>query len=187
MKKRLFLFVLLAVLLAAACKKDDPCDGITCVNGGTCANGSCNCPTGFEGSDCSLQTTPIRINITSVSVTDFPPTEPGGSSWDVSNGADLYVALYLNGDLVAENSASRILNVTDTPEGWSSMSTAFEMTETTNQYSLWLFDYDDFDADDPIGGIVFQPYSSTNGFPETIPIACVGCEVAFSITVDYDF
>ncbi|MDD3669050.1 MAG: calcium-binding EGF-like domain-containing protein [Alphaproteobacteria bacterium] len=32
--------------------KDVSCEGITCQNGGTCKNGSCNCPAGYYGSRC---------------------------------------------------------------------------------------------------------------------------------------
>lgn len=34
-----------------ACNKDE-CKDVVCNNGGTCANGSCNCPTGYEGTNC---------------------------------------------------------------------------------------------------------------------------------------
>ena len=46
-------------LLFVACKKDetsgsDKCKGITCLNGGTCENGSCKCQLGYEGADCGI-------------------------------------------------------------------------------------------------------------------------------------
>ncbi len=31
---------------------DDPCYELKCRNGGTCANGYCNCPNGYEGGQC---------------------------------------------------------------------------------------------------------------------------------------
>lgn len=31
----------------------DPCKDVTCVNGGTCVSGTCNCPTGYEGATCA--------------------------------------------------------------------------------------------------------------------------------------
>ena len=33
---------------------DDPCKDVSCLNGGTCDNGSCLCAAGFEGADCSV-------------------------------------------------------------------------------------------------------------------------------------
>lgn len=47
----LFLFGI--ILLTAACN-EDPCEDITCNNGGTCADGLCECPDGFIGDDCSI-------------------------------------------------------------------------------------------------------------------------------------
>lgn len=39
-----------------SCKKEDPivdpCANITCLNGGTCVNGTCNCPPGYSGTLC---------------------------------------------------------------------------------------------------------------------------------------
>jgi hypothetical protein len=39
-----------------ACKKDR-CNNVACLNGGSCDDGSCTCPTGFEGNRCQ---TPSR-------------------------------------------------------------------------------------------------------------------------------
>lgn len=39
-----------AMVLFAGC--DDPCKDVTCLNGGTCLEGTCECPTGYEGVDC---------------------------------------------------------------------------------------------------------------------------------------
>lgn len=35
-----------------ACNTDE-CKDVVCNNGGTCVSGTCNCPTGYEGTDCS--------------------------------------------------------------------------------------------------------------------------------------
>ena len=39
-----------------SCKKDDPCEGVTCLNGGTCAEGlgTCQCQSGYEGDSCEV-------------------------------------------------------------------------------------------------------------------------------------
>jgi len=34
---------------------DDPCKDVTCLNGGTCVDGTCNCAAGYEGTDCSTE------------------------------------------------------------------------------------------------------------------------------------
>ncbi len=63
MIKKLTLLATTALLLGiTGCKKDkdneeviDPCDGVTCLNGGTCDNGACLCPAGYEGLDCGTE------------------------------------------------------------------------------------------------------------------------------------
>jgi len=177
--------LIIALLAFFGCGKEDPCESVSCLNG-TCANGVCNCVPGYTGSDCSQQVKPIRINIQKIKVIDFPITDAGGSSWDLTNGADIYVSLALNGVVIADNKDSKILNVTDLPVTWNSLPTTFEMDEVTNQYTLGLFDADDFDTDDYISGVNFTPYSSNNGFPKTYLLECSGCPT-IELTFDYDF
>jgi len=54
MKKLMFVFFSLAiagvVLTTQSCS--DACDDVTCLNGGTCDEGDCDCPEGFIGDDC---------------------------------------------------------------------------------------------------------------------------------------
>tara|TARA_B110000444_G_scaffold98296_1_gene93253 strand:- start:3012 stop:3527 length:516 start_codon:yes stop_codon:yes gene_type:complete len=50
--KKLFSF-LLTVLLLYSCA--DPCEGVSCLNGGLCIEGSCLCPDYYEGKNCELE------------------------------------------------------------------------------------------------------------------------------------
>lgn len=34
---------------------EDPCEGVSCLNGGMCSNGTCECDAGYEGLDCGTQ------------------------------------------------------------------------------------------------------------------------------------
>ncbi|MEN9347482.1 MAG: hypothetical protein RLZZ77_993 [Bacteroidota bacterium] len=56
--KNLFKFLLVVALsstVLTSCKEDDPCEGVSCLNGGTCVDGNCDCDAGFEGTDCGTQ------------------------------------------------------------------------------------------------------------------------------------
>lgn len=52
------LFCLFLLVGFSSCEKEDPCQNVTCINGGTCVNGACNCPSGYSGSDCSIPPDP---------------------------------------------------------------------------------------------------------------------------------
>jgi hypothetical protein len=41
-------------MLLTSCEKEDSCSTIECQNGGTCDDGTCNCPDGFIGTSCEI-------------------------------------------------------------------------------------------------------------------------------------
>lgn len=83
--KNLFLksLLVLAFFTLACCSSDDqPCKPVVCQNEGI-SNGACgcNCPTGYAGADCSLLLAPLSMQITKITITQFPPTL-NGEDWD---------------------------------------------------------------------------------------------------------
>ena len=48
----LLTFGAFALTTYTSCTKKDKCEDVTCQNGGSCVNGSCNCPEGWEGNNC---------------------------------------------------------------------------------------------------------------------------------------
>lgn len=46
-------FAIAGMVLLNSCVQD-PCTDLTCRNGGTCSEGYCQCPTGFEGAECDI-------------------------------------------------------------------------------------------------------------------------------------
>jgi hypothetical protein len=64
--KNLFILGVFSLTLFNSCKKDDPvdpCEQLECFNGGTCVNGTCDCPAGFTGDNCEIQVDPCA-NVT---------------------------------------------------------------------------------------------------------------------------
>ncbi|WP_118974417.1 calcium-binding EGF-like domain-containing protein [Taibaiella koreensis] len=48
-------FAIASMVLFNSCVKD-PCSDLACKNGGSCSDGYCQCPTGFEGAECEIKT-----------------------------------------------------------------------------------------------------------------------------------
>jgi len=62
MRKSAYLSLVIALVTLAfisvtysACKKDK-CKKVSCLNGGTCKDGNCACPTGYAGNTCESET-----------------------------------------------------------------------------------------------------------------------------------
>jgi len=166
-----------------SCKKD-PCDSTVCHNGGYCANGQCVCPQGYTGADCSQQVTPTQMRITKIEVTRFPATD-GGAGWDLTSGPDIYPTLSL-GSSTIWSSPTYYQNANPSNVYEFIPNPAIVLNSPISQYTIRLYDYDDLDADDFMGGINFTPYNSTGGFPSVRTIDAGG-SVAFKLTYTYSW
>ncbi len=56
----------ISMLFLSTCRQDpavppaaNPCDTVTCQNGGACDNGKCNCPEGYSGAHCEIYYTSL--------------------------------------------------------------------------------------------------------------------------------
>ncbi len=178
--------ILTTILMFNSCKKEapNPCEGVTCYNGGFCINGSCSCPQGYSGPACETQVTPTKIRISKIEITRFPATD-GGAGWDLTSGPDIY-PIITKGTTVIWDSPNYAENADPSYNYEFTLSPSIDLTSPTDQYTISLYDYDDIDDDDWMGGIYFTPYSSTNGFPSTMTIDAGG-EVAFIFHVTYEW
>jgi len=57
--KKLFLILAIVGVMMSGCKKDGIfCEGVNCLNGGSCKGGVCDCPAGFSGEFCENDNRP---------------------------------------------------------------------------------------------------------------------------------
>lgn len=182
MKLIYFLLLFSVTTLATSGCKKDPCGKINCTNGGYCANGECVCPEGFTGVDCSQQRTPLQIRISKIEVTRFPATD-NGAGWDLTSGPDIYPQLFKGSTLIWK-APSYYQNANPSIVHSFDVNPIVSLTSPNDQYSIGLYDFDDFDADDFMGGVNFTPYSSTNNFPSVLVVDAGGA-VAFRLFVTY--
>lgn len=181
-----WLLILVFPLVIVSCKKNDadPCDKTVCLNGGHCANGECVCPDGYGGADCSQPITPRKIKITKIEVTRFPATD-NGAGWDLTSGPDIYLKLLKDDVQIWKSSNTYNYQNADPSKIYSfDIAPAVDLTDPQDQYTISLYDYDDFDAPDFMGGIIFTPYAKSKGFPSVLTLDAGGT-VAFKLHVSY--
>lgn len=150
---------------------------------------SCNkqkvCSTGYTGSDCSVQTTPTKIIVSKIEVSKFPSTDTGGAGWDLTSGADIYPVLTKGSNTIWE-SPTYTTDANPNSSYTYTLSPSADIISPFETYSISLYDYDDLDSDDFMGGINFVPYSTTNKFPSVINVDAGG-SVSFKLHLTYVF
>ncbi len=193
MKKILFIALAsFSLLISNGCKKKksetpaDPCANTVCLNGGTCVNGSCSCPTGYSGTDCGTQRTPVKVTISAIKVTKFPGLD-GTSTWDpiTNTNPDLYAVVKQGTNtLITTGSVNNISagSVTILP-GVS----AYDVMDLLTQLNIELFDQDTppIDTDDSMGNVNFSIYNATNHFPTTLVVD--NGSLTFELTLSYTY
>ncbi len=94
----------------------NPCDNVTCINGGTCVTGTCACPNGYEGVQCELLWN-ARYNgnylannlCTNTSYTiNVAPVVGTASKIKISNLLPLSTNIVFDGNLVVNKSNAQI-------------------------------------------------------------------------------
>lgn len=169
-------------------EEKDLCKDVICVYG-DCVDGTCECEEGYQGSLCNEEKTPKKIIIKKVTVLDFAATANGGAGWDLSSGADIYFDLHLGNTEIYDAL---------TPIGYfedanSSLDYEFvipngiEINNPTESYAIQLWDYDDLDTDDWMGGVSFTPYSNGGGFPSELILAPTQSWYAFKLDLEYEW
>ena len=179
------------VIGSISCKKEnagDPCSETTCLNGGTCVDGTCNCPIGYTGADCGAQVTPSLIRVHSITITSFlaEPFEP----WDVGSDPDLYAELTYGSNAQFWQSPDTIHDAAPFHEYTFAVEPPLELMDTDGQYTLVLWDIDDSDRM-WMGAVSFRFYDSLNdphgGFPEVVTIESPGQLITGRADITYEW
>lgn len=123
-----------------------------------------------------------KIWVRGLTVKDFPATEANGAGWDILDGPDLYFTILHNNTLIYTH-PQFVEDATPNQNHFFDIAGVLYFEAPKERYTVTLWDYDDFDADDQIGGIEFTPYDERVGFIEEIPIKFG--EIEFTLTVDY--
>jgi EGF-like domain len=178
-KMKNFLILSSIILILSSCKKKetpDLCVDVNCSNGGTCVNGTCECPEYYTGTNCTDFKVPLIVTAQSLVLSYVP--EPC-QTWDGTvftsgkppRDADVYIQLYKNGNLYYD---TRSIYQTDTDcfgGCYYYNSISFDPAQL---YELRVYDLDLATQDDLMGNYTFRPwdfmtmYTGDSGYPSTI-------------------
>lgn len=179
---RLLLLISLFTAALTGCDKDDeddrllgsdPCPNTTCQNGGTLitSNCSCDCPTGFIGTNCQNQITPTSFTLTRIDVTEWPYLDNNSEYWDADNSApyprveiNLGTSPFLHSGHFQNPSAESILSY-----GSSNDPNNFPRTLNVNTtYDFRVYDNDPLNSDDLMLNSQFKLLDFSNGLPSVV-------------------
>jgi hypothetical protein len=188
------LFLLLAFLFILACTKKDPCEGVSCLNGGTCVDGTCNCTTGYEGSLCEKESVPSAIKITGIKFIKIPAKKSNGSNWDTDNTTpDIQPSLYTlksdnkTLDVALWTSTFVLLNAKlDGSQELSVILPELKINPVNKLYAMALFDKDD-NTSEFMGAVSFNLIDIISGRPAVVKLDCSTCSIAFEFKLSYEF
>lgn len=144
--------------------ENDPCEGVTCLNGGTCVNGSCNCDDGYTGPNCGSEVTPSSMRITKIVVTEFL-----NDGWDTfpASSPDIYVTLRTGSSCSGGSllyTSNYYQDAYPGPNYDFVPSAPINISSPTSPIAICLYD-DDVSGPEAMGGIYFNPYESGSDFP----------------------
>lgn len=189
--KKSIVFLVILTFGMLSCAKPDPCEEFVCQNGGTCVDGTCNCPEGFAGTMCETALLPKAVNVSSIKVLKIPATKPDGKTWDEDgSGGDIFPAL---ATLKADNTADKYIWLsdfrktnapTDQPYTFNTIFPELSMTIFNEKIAFFLIDKDDTTTE-TMGGIFFTLKDLIKDKPSKIILDCAACKVAFELTVSY--
>jgi hypothetical protein len=111
--------------------------------------------------------------ISSITISNFPATAPGGGGWDTNSGPDIYIKIGegQNPTSFTYTSPNFIPDVVPGINYQFTVNTT--LTDNNSYWTIELWDNDASDAppkfDDEMGGIYFLP-STFNNYPPTITL-----------------
>lgn len=127
---------------------------------------------------------PTSATVNSITVKSFPGTDANGDLWDLTTAADIYVTMGL-GTSASSSLYESPTYFNDAPSsGTYTFSGGLPVQLTATQtYNIAVWDLDDLDADDLIGGLTFVPNDFyVSGTTSTITLSNAGFEIQVNVT-----
>jgi PKD repeat protein len=125
-----------------------------------------------------------QADVKRITVTAMRFTDGGGAGWDLTSGPDVYAAAFA---LPSEENLSVTGTVDNIAPGNLPLvlnSGAFSIDDLSARYAVAIYDEDNLDADDFIGGIEFDLSSLVDEYPETF-VLDAGAGTAFELDLEW--
>ena len=186
MKRLITIIIGLTVLLFIPSCSSDPCEEISCLNGGICTEGICDCPPGWSGDDCSVVDFDFVGRFTSTSFSLTECTDVSNNRIIAADSNNEYCIVNADNNqeclritlILEENNQARFIQVENLTIGGIQFSTPtiFEGTFTTSDELI------SFVVEDNAGTLEFTVTDDRTGI-EWIQSnsAGDGCEITHSM------
>jgi len=187
---------LVTLMLSCGSNEPDFCETVDCLNGGECNGVSCDCPPGFDGTDCSNQKDPSTIEILSVILNDFDTLDIEGKEWDENpdqifpalpdtNLPDVYFSLSNANGIVYSNQAN-VLNASPGVDTELKILGGELLLEDWDiEHKITLLDLDRNGGVDLMDQLLFTPLDTLVPFPDSLIVT--NDTTKFTILLDYKF
>ena len=154
----------------------------------SCSKPAVTCPSGYTGANCATQITPSQIQITKVSVTNFPSVNPaGGGDWQAVEGsgyADIYPTVSdASGNVLHDFSAVYLSAASNQNINSFTPANPIILSSALSAYTFSLYNHNALLADDLMGSATNVLYNPYGAFPSTITVT--GSGVTFVLSVKY--
>jgi hypothetical protein len=182
----LFSVFFFSVLISnSGCKKDEnKCEIVDC-GIGYCLDGTCQCPTGFFGTQCLYNYTPNTVLVEKVEVIRFPREKVDNTVWDSLSNPDLHLTIYQSFNKIWTSNSS-IQNADSSTTHIFELTPAARLEDLDLRYTISLYDDDGNKTDEFMGGALFYPYNDENKLVTTKIVDNDGF-VAFKLYLKYEF
>jgi len=192
MKIKVYLIALLtgfSVMFLFQYCGNDKCEGIVCLNGGTCEKGLCKCTQGFTGDLCEIEVKPVSIKLTKIKIIGWPASN-GGTAWDEYDGPDLYVKIKQGTTEIYKHHKSEYNVPEDKKFELIPLSDKIPVLDPDKEYTieLWDDDLDEGKNDQKLQvTTAFKPYQVNKRFPEVITVKSFLWDLQIELTLQYSW